>query len=307
MKSPAVSVVMAVYNGGDYLADAVESILNQTLDDFEFIIINDGSSDKSLELLTGYAKKDKRIKLLSQKNQGLVASLNRGIKAAKGKYVARQDADDRSGPKRLEKQVWFLEAHPKVVVVGSGISIMDDKSRIVHRHAVLLDDPELRQELLVRSPFAHGTVMFRREAAVKAGLYDPGSWPAEDFDLWLRLSAYGQLANLDDSLYMYREHPSAISVKNARLQVEKLEAVRQKAWRERGRLLPKRKIDLSAYKNLNMGQLRIERIIDNNVMVSKLAWKHGQKNLALKNMAVLAGNKLVYKKAAGKLKRKIRN
>jgi glycosyltransferase involved in cell wall biosynthesis len=304
MKTPAVSVVMSVYNGQLFLGQAIESVQNQSFSDFEFIIINDGSTDTSPKLLKTFAAKDQRIKLINQQNQGLVASLNRGIKQAKGKYIARQDADDASAPQRFEKQIDYLEAHPQAAVVGSSIEVMDNADKIMHRHAVLLNDAELRQELLVRSPFAHGSVMFRRQAAIDAGMYDQASWPAEDYDLWLRLSKFGQLANLDEYLYIYREHGQSISAENDQLQQRKLDEVRTKAWAERGRLLPKRQIKLSAYKALDMGQLRIERIFDNSVFISKAAWRNKQKSVAFKSLSQLAADPLAYRKAAGKLKRK---
>lgn len=305
MSTPAVSVVMSVYNGERFLNEAVESILSQSFKDFEFIIIDDGSTDDSQKVLKKFAAADKRVKLITQKNQGLVASLNRGIKEASGDYIARQDADDKSTPERLAKQIRFLEEHTATVIVGSSVHVMDGSGHILHQHAVLLNDPELRQELLIRSPFAHGSLMFKREEVIKAGLYDQASWPAEDYDLWLRLSEYGQLANLDEYLYIYREHDQGLSQKNLKVQEAKREAVQQKAWRQHGRLLPRKRIDLEAYKNLDMGQLRIERIIDNNVFISKQAWQHNQKSLALKNMAMLAGDKVTYRKAAGKLRRKV--
>jgi len=306
MKLPTVTVLMPVYNAELYLSVAVESILTQTLKDFEFLIINDGSADKSPEILKKYAAQDKRIKILAQENQGLVVSLNRGIKEASGKYIARQDADDKSAPDRLKKQVEFLKTHPKVVIAGSCISVIDEKSRIMYRHALLLNDPELRQELLVRSPFAHGSVIFEREIAIEAGLYQQSSWPTEDYDFWLRLSALGEMANLEEDLYLYREHKAGISKKNANLQIKKIESVRSRAWQQRSRLLPKRKINLDNYKSLNMGQERIERIVDNTVFVSKLAWGNNQKSLAFKNMSMLAGHRVTYKKAAGKIKRRIK-
>ena len=305
MKPPVVSVVMPVYNAGLYLSQAVESIQAQSFSGFEFIIIDDGSTDDGSKILKKYAEQDKRIKLITQKNQGLVASLNRGIKQAKGKYIARQDADDASAPLRLEKQVHYLEAHPEVVAIGSSVEVMDEAGKILHRHTVLLNDPELRQELLVRSPFAHGAVMFKRQAALEAGLYDQASWPVEDYDFWLRLSKYGQLANLDEYLYIYREHGQSISSENAELQQRQLEAVRAEAWVERGRLLPQRQPKISAYKKLDMGQLRIERLFDNVVLISKAAWRHHQKNLALKILSQLATSPSAHRKAAGKLRRKV--
>jgi glycosyltransferase involved in cell wall biosynthesis len=307
MSQPKVTVVMSVYNDEPYLAEAVESILGQTFKNFEFLIVDDGSTDKSSAILKKYAAKDKRIRLLSQKNRGLVASLNRSIKEAGSEYIARQDADDKSAPNRLVKQIEFLKANPDVVIVGSSISVIDENGKSLHQHAVLLNDLELREELLVRSPFAHGSVVFKRQAAIDAGLYNKASWPAEDYDFWLRLSDYGQLANFDACLYTYREHDQSISQKNLVLQHKKVKAIRELAWKEHSRLMPKKKIDLNHYKNLDMGQQRIERIIDNNVLVSKIAWRHGQKSLAMKNMLLLAGESIAYRKTAGKIKRGIRS
>jgi glycosyltransferase involved in cell wall biosynthesis len=307
MKSPIVSVVMSVYNGGSYLADAIDSILQQSFTDFEFIIVNDGSSDDSTNIINSFAKKDQRIKVLEQENQGLVASLNRGIRESAGQYIARQDADDRSALERLAKQVAFLQQHPHVVIIGSGIQVMDNEGKILHQHKVLLKDPELRQELLIRSPFAHGSVVFKRQAAMDAGLYDAETWPAEDYDLWLRLSKYGELANLDECLYIYREHTAGISSQNAKIQKQKVAIIQHRAWQEHDRLASKQKVNLRTYKNLEMGQERIERIIDNSVSISKLAWTKGQKKLALKNISMLATERIAFKKAAGKIKRRIKS
>lgn len=305
MSSTNLSVIMPVYNAENYLSEAIDSVLGQTFKDFEFIIIDDGSKDKSPKILKDYAARDKRIKLIAQENRGLVKSLNRGIKAAKGTYIARHDNDDKSAPERFNREIDFLQAHPDIVIVGSSVNVMDNKSQIIHQHAVLLQDPEIRQELLLRSPFAHGSVMFKRQTAIDAGLYDQHSELAEDYDLWLRMSKFGQLANLDEYLYCYREHDQGMSAINKHLQLQRQEEVRKKAWHERERLLPKRRINLRTYKNLDMGQLRIERIIDNSVFVSKQAWRHNQKTLAFKNLSMLAGDKITYKKTAGKIRRKI--
>lgn len=306
MKIPVVSIVMAVYNGDAFLAEAVDSILSQTYRDFEFIIIDDGSSDSTPAMLKKYAEKDKRIKVFKQKNQGLVASLNRGILAAQGEYIARQDADDASMPGRLEKQLDFMRRDRDIVALGSSIEVMDDEGKKLHRHAVLLNDNELKQELLLRSPFAHGSVIFRREEAVKAGLYQQDSWPAEDYDFWLRLSRLGKFANLDEYLYIYREHAAGISQRNRELQEKKVAEIRLKAWRQRSRLVPKRPIDLDFYSPKDMGQLRIERLVDNGLFISRQAWRYHDRSLAFGSALKLARRKTSYKKAAGKLKRRIK-
>jgi glycosyltransferase involved in cell wall biosynthesis len=264
MADTRLSVVMSVYNGGDFIQESVDSLLTQTIKDFEIIIIDDGSTDDTAKILKSY--KDPRIKIFHQNNQGLVKSLNRGISLAAGKYIARQDADDKSEPDRLERQLACLEDNPAVVVVGSSIRIMDEKSRIKHVHHVLLNNPELKQELLVRSPFAHGSVMFNKDAFVKAGGYLENEWPAEDYGLWLRISIEGDFANLDAPLYVYRESSGSISSRNSALQEQKKRDIQAKAWLQRRRLQSK-KIDTTAYQELEMGQQRIERIAHNLIFV----------------------------------------
>src|SRR4051812_26679567 len=123
--SPTVSVLMAVYNGEQYLREAVNSILSQTFKDFEFIIIDDGSTDRSPELLASYARADSRVKLISRPNKGLTKSLNEGLHAARGEFVARMDGDDISLPERFERQVSYLREHPEVVLVGSRVEFID--------------------------------------------------------------------------------------------------------------------------------------------------------------------------------------
>ena len=170
--TPMVSVVMAVYNEELYLQQAIESILNQSLDDFEFVIVNDGSTDRSAEIIRSY--NDSRIRLLNQENRGLTRSLNRGIKEARGGMIARMDADDISEPKRLEMQVEFLEANPDYVLVGTNVWIMTDDGEIIRKSNYPVNDEGVRQVLLHTdySPFCHSSVMFRKDAAMKCGLYD---------------------------------------------------------------------------------------------------------------------------------------
>ncbi len=305
MKSaPLVSVVLPVYNGEMYIAQAVDSILNQTFKDFELIVINDGSTDKTAEILNKYT--DPRLQIITQENKGLVAALNRGIEAARGTYIARQDADDASLPERLQLQSHYLQQHAETVIVGSSMSVMNKQGTITHKHSVLLHDPELRQELLIRSPFAHGSVMFKKSAALTAGLYQQNFWPAEDYELWLRLSEHGKLANLDDYLYIYREHSGGISASNQKRQHDAVELVHKAAWSVRHRLVGGQKISLGTYKKLEDGQQRIERVLKNISSVSAAAKKQKDLRFAAKNAALLAASPLAYRKVAGIIKRKLK-
>lgn len=211
MADPIVSVLLPVYNCERYLADAIESILTQSFSDFEFIIIDDGSTDRSSEVIASFG--DQRIKVFQHENRGLAATLNRGIGLATGKYIARQDQDDLSYPERLAHQVAFMEAHPNCALLGTWAQIMEI-DRVVnrfHRHPV--DDAELRYLMLFNNPFVHSSVMLRRSALDQVGGYttDPDRQPPEDFELWSRLARVGGIANLGEVLLAYREIPGSMS------------------------------------------------------------------------------------------------
>ena len=162
MTAPKVSVVMSVYNGERYLREAVESILNQTFIDFEFVIIDDGSTDDTLGILERYT--DPRIRLVKNgRNIGLTESLNRGIRLARGKYVARQDADDISLPERLSSQLLFLDKHRGIGLVGTSFDIIDSSGRLCEQVILPTDNETLQELLWVRNCFCHGSVMMRKE------------------------------------------------------------------------------------------------------------------------------------------------
>ncbi len=162
--SPLVSVVMSVYNGDLYLREAIESILNQTYTNFEFIIINDGSIDKSSEIIKEYS--DPRIKLIEHENQGLARSLNKGIRMSNGEYIARMDSDDISFPTRLDKQVHFLLDNPDYVVVGSKAIIIEKGGAEIFYHESYTAWEDIKTRL-IKNPIFHSSAMFRKEIAKK--------------------------------------------------------------------------------------------------------------------------------------------
>jgi hypothetical protein len=208
MPAPRVSVVMPVFNGGCYLAAAVESILRQSFNDFELIVIDDGSTDQSASLLSGFARSDGRIRVIGQANAGIVATLNRALDLARGEYVARMDADDVALPSRFDLQVAFLDAHPDVAVVGSAITLIDEEGNAIRDVDYPLAPTEVSEFLLhVGCALAHPAVMMRRADIVAAGGYRAAYRHAEDYDLWLRISETRALANLPDRLLLYRQHP----------------------------------------------------------------------------------------------------
>jgi len=211
-KMPFVSVLMPVFNGERYLRPALDSILTQTLTNFEFIVINDGSRDNSAEILEQYATRDRRIRLIHQENRGLIASLNRGIELAWSEYIARMDADDVSLPSRLEKQHKFLEENPGHALVGTWahIQVEDSAPDRMHKHPT--DSLAAKWALLFNCPFVHSSVMVRRQAVVEAGGYDSGfQQPSpEDYDLWSKIARVHEVANLPEILHIYREVKSSI-------------------------------------------------------------------------------------------------
>ena len=215
---PLVTVLMSVHNGRAFLPAALDCILGQTLTDLEFIVIDDGSSDDSWELIQARAARDSRLRpLRNPANLGLTRSLNRGLELARGRYLARQDVDDESLPARLAEQAAFLEAHPEVVLLGTWAARMDGAGRAIAglgREPVT--DRAIRRKMLLANAFFHTSVMLRRQVLTNHGLaYDPGLPFAQDYDLWSRLLAHGQGANLPQPLVRFRTHPGQISAARA--------------------------------------------------------------------------------------------
>ncbi len=202
-RHPFVSVLMSVYNDAKYLPGAVDSILGQVFGDFEFVVIDDGSTDGSRAILERYC--DPRLVLVRQEHEGLVRSLNRGLSVASGRYVARQDADDISLPSRLLKQVAFLEAHPDVALVGSAVDLIDDDMRVLRRHVYPTEHLELCSLLdKVVNPLPHSTIMFRRDVVAGLGGYDERFTRAEDYALYLRLVERFSISSIPEVLVCLR-------------------------------------------------------------------------------------------------------
>jgi glycosyltransferase involved in cell wall biosynthesis len=208
---PRISVILPVYNGQDYLAQAIDSVLSQSFSDFELIIINDGSTDGSVAIIEKLT--DPRIRLFQQSNMGLAATLNRAISLAKGKYIARQDQDDVCFQSRFEEQINFLDANPDVGMVGTCAEIWVDNERTNRylRHPV--DDASLKFGLLFDNHFVHSSVMIRRSVFEKVGGYseDKSRQPPEDYELWSRVMKSYKLANLPEVLMAYREVEGSMS------------------------------------------------------------------------------------------------
>ncbi len=219
MVEPVVSVVMSVYNGEHFLREAVESILDQSFLDFEFIIVDDGSTDCSASILDSYKKTDPRIRIYQQENSGLIESLNRGCKLSRGKYIARMDADDIAIRTRLMRQVDFMEKHPEVGVVGGAVELINPIGKFIGSSAKPIEDREIRSALLRgECPLTHPTVLIQKDILVSVGGYRKLLVDAEDYDLWLRIAERSQLANLKAVVLKYRRHPRQVSVRMFRQQ-----------------------------------------------------------------------------------------
>ncbi len=205
---------MSVYNGAKYLREAIDSVLTQSMADFEFLIVNDGSMDNSLEIIKSY--NDARIILLdNEKNLGLIASLNKGLAVARGKYLARFDADDICCSNRLEEQYNFLENNPDIAVCGSWAEIIDENGKAVdHYNYPPLENKAIKKYLFWHNPFIHPTVMVRREILAAAGGYNKKFKHIEDYELWTRVLAKFQGANIPQTLIKYRRHSGGITKKN---------------------------------------------------------------------------------------------
>lgn len=235
LSSPLVSVLMAVYNSERYVAQAVESILSQTLSNFELIIIDDGSTDRSRSILQTYAAQDQRIRLISRKNRGIPQTRNELLAQATAELIAVMDSDDIALPERLQRQVEFMQQHPEVVCLGSAFELIDAQGRLLTCLPVPLTDDEIQQQALAgHASIFQPCAMMRRAAVEQVGGYDETMPQAEDLDLWLRLGEIGKLANLSQPLVQYRLHANSVSEKDCALQRQKAYEACQRAWQRRG-------------------------------------------------------------------------
>lgn len=198
-----VSVIMSVYNCEEFLGEAVSSILGQTFRDFEFIIVDDGSTDRSLEVLRSFD--DDRIRIIeNESNIGLTRSLNIGLSGARGEYIARMDADDISLSERLSRQVSFLDAHPEVGLAGCTTRSIDRDGKIVRQLGHPESDYDIKRFLYINNRFVHSSVMIRRSVLDKYGGYNERLKMAQDYELFLRLSPHTKFANLSEPLHLWR-------------------------------------------------------------------------------------------------------
>ncbi|MDZ4859604.1 MAG: glycosyltransferase [Candidatus Hydrogenedentes bacterium] len=237
---PAISVITPVYNNAFYLPEALDSILNQTATEFEYILINDGSTDDSMKVLEEYARKDPRIRLSSRENRGYISALNEGLAMAGAEFIARMDADDIAIPDRFEKQVAYLRAHPECVVVGGRVLLIDSDGMPLREMCTETAHEQIDSAHLAGrgGTIVHPAMMARRSAIDKIGQYSNAYPWAEDLDFFLRLAEVGEVANLSDIVLRYRQHLSSIGYSKSELQQKSTLSVVRDTHVRRGIPLP---------------------------------------------------------------------
>ena len=220
-KTPILSVLMPVFNSEQFVAEAIESIMNQTFKDFEFLILDDASTDKSFEIIKDFEKRDSRIKVYqNEKNLGVVASRNKLLNLAKGKYIVWLDSDDIAIENRFEKQMNFLEEHPGIGMVGANAAIINEFGNKIREWSFETDPQKLKIELFFHSPFLSSSVMIRK-SCLPQNCYDSRFPVAEDFDLYSKIAEQYEIANIREFLVKYRINSKGLSKNNSE-KMEKL-------------------------------------------------------------------------------------
>jgi glycosyltransferase involved in cell wall biosynthesis len=269
MTTPRVTILMAVRDGARYLDEALRSIIGQSFADWEFIVVDDGSTDDSAAILERHRHADARLRVVTQPALGLAASLNRGLRMARGTYVARMDADDVSRPDRLAVQVALMDARPELGLCGTWIETFGTGPSSVRQYPV--DDASIRSWMLFESVLAHPSVMLRRNLFERHGLeYDGTMFPADDYDLWVRASRYMTLANVPQALLRYRLHPQQVVQKHEDLKRRTARRVRMGQLTGLGLFPSEEEVDLhQALSMWNLARTR-ERISAAHAWLLKL-------------------------------------
>ena len=296
MAPPLISVLLPVRDAAPYLDAALVSLSRQTLGDFEIVAIDDGSTDGSRDILARHAAADPRIAVHAQAAEGLIATLNRGLALAGGRYLARMDADDVAWPERFAAQAAFLANHPSVALVGGAVQEIDAAGRPGAIRRQPTEPAAIRAQLPTRNCIAHPTVMARRAALVAAGGYRAAFLAAEDYDLWLRLSEVADLANLPAVVLSHRLHQATVSIERVEQQILSEFAAREAARRRRAgeadptgswdRVTPER------LTGLGLDPALLDRRIRNRALrLARVSWKRDDKEAAA-TLAALAAIRL---------------
>lgn len=228
MKNPLVSVIIPVYNGQSYLKETVLSAQKSNYKNFEIILVNDGSKDRSKEICYKLKKKYTNIRVFSfKKNRGLSNVLNYAVQKAKGKYIARINQDDLMVTNRIFSQVYFLENNPDHVLVGGNLKLINEKGKVIDILSYPQSDQEIRNNWLYLNAFADPAVMYRKKTFLKAGNYDQDFYPADDYHLWFRMGQIGKVANLNYVVTKFRVHEKAATVRLHKKMIESTNKVHE--------------------------------------------------------------------------------
>lgn len=299
---------MPVYNAADYVPEAIESILSQTLRDFEFIIVDDGSNDGSKEICERYAADDSRIRLIHQRqNKGNYPSRNAGLAAARGEFVAVMDSDDIALPERLQHQVQFLQTHPDHTMVGSQVLLIDPEGAPIGSKGGLFSEHEAIDAALMARKWAvvHPAVTMRTSAVRAIGGYRDKYRTCADHDMYLRLAEQGRIANLQKVLLLYRQHYSSLT----RLQSDQQKNLRliQLEARERRNLTPIDDDQIPPIKEAKVLQRRQKMLLRYRWAVMALNegyFRSGMKNLGYSfTLDPLGAAAVTFRRLGGRLKR----
>jgi glycosyltransferase involved in cell wall biosynthesis len=224
--NPQVSVLLPCYNAAAALPEALDSLLAQTLADFEIVAVDDGSTDDTLRILEAYARLDRRLRIFAQPHQGILAALNAGLAACRAPLTARMDADDRCHPARLQRQWETLQAQPELTLAACRAAafppgqVREGLLVYLEWQNALCSNAAIQREIFVESPFVHSSVMYRTRAVIELGGYQEHGW-AEDYDLWLRLHLAGaRFAKLEEALLEWRESPQRLTRSDSRYSLE---------------------------------------------------------------------------------------
>ncbi len=210
-REPKISVIMSVFNGSKFLSDAIQSILNQTFKEFEFIIVDDGSTDNSLNIIRSFESADSRIKVISKLNEGLAKSLNAAISVSKGKFIARMDADDISYENRLEKQYEYMQKNESIDLCGCSMDIIDELGNVTSEKIQISNIDDIQRKRYFQSPILHITFFGKKSFFVKHNGYREQFKYAQDYDLVLRgINAGAKICNIKDKLVQYRDYQQKI-------------------------------------------------------------------------------------------------
>ena len=278
-----ISVILPVYNSQEFLSQSINSILNQTYKNFELIIIDDGSTDNSKEICEYFSKKDNRVIFIDNDHQGLTKSLNKGLEIAKGKFIARQDADDVSLPERFEKQInWFLKDEGRVLC-GTNCKILNEDNSYKNNKSLKFTNSGIIKKLKYSNCFVHSSTMFLRNSSQNLGNYDENLEYAQDYDLWWKLTTLGEVGNLNEKLLILRNRKNSISVKNKNNQTLNFIQSCAKFYAYNKKIVGiNENKDLKFYENNNLtkNKIKVMKYLYNDKLDEKINFK----NLNLKQL-----------------------